>query len=194
MIHADEIAKLREQLVKLGLKLTVNDLMIRAVALTLRSHPEMNCGYNSQTESIIRFKTVDISVAVAFESGLITPIIRYADYKNLNKISSEIRELAARGKQGKLKEHEYKGGSFTLSNLGMFGITEFSAVINPPQGAILAVGGIEEKPVVKEGAIVPGKTLTLVLSSDHRVIDGAVAAKFLKSLQELLENPVALTL
>lgn len=194
VVDAEELNKLREQLKHLNIKLTINDLVIRAVALALRRHPEINSGFNSQNETIIRFKTVDIAVAVTFEAGLITPIIRFADYKNLVQLSAEVRELAALGKQGKLKEHEYKGGSFTVSNLGMFGITEFSAVINPPQAAILAVGGIESKPVVKAGLVVPGQTLTLVLSADHRVIDGSQAAKFMKTLQELLENPVGLTL
>ena len=124
--------------------------------------------------------------------GLITPIIRHADYKNVGQISTEVKALATRAKEGKLAREEYTGGSFTISNLGMFGISEFFAVINPPQAAILAVGGIEEKPVVKNGHIVAGKMMRLTLSADHRVVDGADAAKFLKTLQFYLENPAML--
>jgi pyruvate dehydrogenase E2 component (dihydrolipoamide acetyltransferase) len=123
------------------------------------------------------------------ESGLITPIIRHADYKNIGELSVEMKELAARAREGKLSREEYAGGSFTISNLGMFGIDTFSAIINPPQAAILAVGGIDDRPVVKEGHIVAGKIMSLTLSADHRVIDGADGAKFIKSLQKLLETP-----
>lgn len=193
-IDAAPLWDLYEQLKKFNLKITVNDLIIRAAALALRKHPEVNSGFNSQSQSIIRFKTIDISVAVSFSEGLITPIIRYADFKDLTEISTEIRALAERARLGKLKEQEYKGGSFSISNMGMYGISEFIAVINPPQAAILAVGGIEQKAVVKEGKVVPGKTLDLNLSVDHRVIDGADGAKFLKTLQSLLEQPVILTL
>lgn len=193
-VEVSALWNLYEQLKALKLKVTINDLLIRATALALVQHPELNCGFNSQTQSIIRFKTIDIAVAVSMPDGLITPIIRLADYKNVGEISTEIRALAERGRQGKLKEHEYKGGSFSISNLGMYGTTEFAAVINPPQAAILAVGGVEDKPVVKDGAIVPGKTLHLTLSVDHRVIDGAVAAQFLKTLKILLEQPIGLTI
>ena len=167
---------------------------MRASALSLREHPNVNSGFNSVAPSIIRFKTIDISVAVSIEAGLITPIVRHADYKNLGQLSQEVKLLASRAREGKLSREEYTGGSFTVSNLGMYGISEFSAIINPPQAAILAVGGIEDKPVVKEGHIVPGKTMKLTLSVDHRVIDGADAAKFLKTLQKYLENPSLLLL
>lgn len=193
-INAEPMVGLREQLKALGLKVTFNDMILRACALALREHPQVNAGFNSVNQSIIQFKTVDISVAVTFEGGLITPIVRHADYKNLGDLSLEVKELAKRAHEGKLKEHEYKGGSFCISNLGMYGITEFTAVINPPQAAILAVGGIEERPVVKDGHVVAGKELNLTLSCDHRVIDGALAAQFLKTIQTLLENPVSLTL
>lgn len=193
-IDASPIFHLREQLKALNLKVTYNDIILRACALALRVHPKVNAGFNSVNQTLIQFKTIDISVAVTFNGGLITPIIRDADFKNLGQLSLEVRELAERGKKGKLKEHEYKGGSFCISNLGMYGITEFAAVINPPQAAILAVGGIEEKPVVKNGTVVPGKEFILTLSADHRVIDGSLAAEFLKTLQHLLENPVSLTL
>lgn len=193
-IDAQSLIQIREQLKNLGIKVTYNDLMIRGCALALRKHPEVNRGFNSAEQTLIQYKTIDISVAVTLPEGLITPIIRHVDYKPVGAISTEVRELAEKAKKGKLLEHEYVGGSFCISNLGMFGITEFSAVINPPQGAILAVGGIEEAPVVKDGKIVAGHTLSLTLSVDHRVIDGALAAQFLKTLQFFLENPASLIL
>ena len=193
-INAEPLFALREQLKAHDLKVTFNDMIIRACALSLREHPKVNTGFNSVNQTVIQFKTIDISVAVTLEAGLITPIIRHADYKNLGQISLEVKQLAERARVMKLKEHEYKGGSFCVSNLGMFGITEFAAIINPPQAAILAVGGIEERAVVKEGKVIAGKTLILTLSADHRVIDGALAATFLKTLQKILENPAALLL
>ncbi|MCH9609589.1 MAG: Dihydrolipoyllysine-residue acetyltransferase component of pyruvate dehydrogenase complex [Chlamydiales bacterium] len=194
VVNAEPMIHVREQLKNLGLKVSFNDMIVRASALALKSHPSINRGFNSLNQTIIQYETVDISIAVSIEEGLITPIVRHADFKNLGQISSEVKSLAKRAQTGKLKESEYKGGSFCISNLGMYGITEFTAVINPPQAAILAVGSIDQRPVLKEGKVVPGHTLTLTLSSDHRVIDGGVAAKFLRSLQNLLENPVGLTL
>jgi pyruvate dehydrogenase E2 component (dihydrolipoamide acetyltransferase) len=193
-ISADKMVSLRAELAVEGLKVSFNDFVLRASALALREHPNVNSGFNSVSNSLIRFKTIDISVAVSIEAGLITPIVRHADYKNLGQISQEVKLLAARAREGKLSREEYIGGSFTLSNLGMFGISEFVGIINPPQAAILAVGGIEDKPVVKDHQIVPGKTLKLTLSADHRVLDGADAAKFLKTLQKYLENPSLLLL
>jgi pyruvate dehydrogenase E2 component (dihydrolipoamide acetyltransferase) len=194
MVDAEPIFFLREQLKVYELKISYNDMIVKACALALRQHPEVNSGFNSVNQTIVRFKTIDISIAVAIEEGLITPIVRYADYKNLGQIALEIKQLAEKARSLKLKDEEYKGGSFCVSNLGMFEITEFTAVINPPQAAILAVGGLLEQPVVKAGKVVPGKTITLTLSADHRVIDGAVAAQFLKTLQKILENPAALLL
>lgn len=188
-IDAEPLVIAREQLKSGEVKVTFNDFIIRACALALREHPQANSGFNSANQSIILFKTIDISIAVTVEGGLITPIIRHADYKNLGEISLEIKELAARARAGKLKPEEYKGGSFTVSNMGMFGVSDFAAIINPPQAAILAVGGIEECPCVKNGAVVVGKRMNLVLSADHRVLDGAEAAQFLKSIQKYLENP-----
>ncbi|MEI6531387.1 MAG: 2-oxo acid dehydrogenase subunit E2, partial [Chlamydiota bacterium] len=132
---------------------------------------------------------IDICVAVNIEGGLITPIIRNADFKNIGEISVEVKELAMRAREGRLAPHEYKGGSFTVSNLGMYGVSSFTAIINPPQAAILAIGGVLDVPVIKEGVVVPGKVMNLVLSADHRVVDGAAAAQFLKSVKELLERP-----
>lgn len=193
-IDAEPMTQLREQLKNVGHKITFNDLMIRAVALALKEHPEMNSGYNSVNSTIIRFKTVDISVAVSVPAGLITPIIRHADYKNLSQISTEVKYLAQKAKDGKLARQEYVGGSFTISNLGMFGVSGFVGVINPPQAGILCVGGIEEKAVVKGGHVVPGKVMTITLSADHRVVDGTDGAKFIKTVQKYLENPAALVL
>ncbi len=182
----------REQLKNGNIKITFNDLIIRACALALREHPQANSGFDSTNQSIIFFKTIDISVAVMVEGGLITPIIRHADYKNLGEISLEVKEIAARARAGKLKPEEYKGGSFTVSNMGMLGVTDFAAIINPPQAAILAIGGIEECARVKNGTVIAGKRMNVILSADHRVLDGAEAAKFIKSVQKYLENPVLL--
>lgn len=191
-IDADALVSTREQLNGMGIKVTVNDFIIRACALTLREHMNFNSGFNSVNNTLIRFKTIDIAVAVSLPEGLITPIIRHADYKNLGEISLEVRSLAKRAKEGKLDPTEYKGGSFTLTNLGMFGVTEFQAIINPPQAGILAIGSILDIPVVKNGQVVPGKVMNVTLSADHRVVDGAKAAEFLKSLQKYLENPASL--
>lgn len=193
-IDAEPLVAARSQLKNIQLSVSVNDFVVRACALALRLHPVINSGFNSVNNSLIRFKTIDISIAVSVEGGLITPIIRHADYKNLGELSTEMKQLAKRAREGKLSREEYTGGSFTLSNLGMFGVTAFTAVINPPQAAILAVGGVNEAPVVKNGQVVPGKVMKLTLSADHRVIDGMEAAKFLKEVQKLLENPVALLL
>lgn len=192
--QVEPLIALREQLQAFGLKPTFNDMIIRASALALREHPQVNSGFHSVNNSIIRFKTIDISVAVSVSAGLITPILRHADYKNLGQISSEVRSLALKAKEGRLQREEYMGGSFTISNLGMYGISEFQGIINPPQAAILCVSGIEEKPVVRNGAIVAGKTMKLTLAADHRVLDGTDSAKFLKTLQKYLENPAALLL
>lgn len=191
-VNASALVEFREQLSNLGIKVSYNDIVIRASALALRKHPDVNSGFNSATNTLIRFQTIDISIAVSLKEGLITPIIRHADYKALNEISVEMRNLAKRAKEGKLQENEYKGGSFTVSNLGMYGTTSFQAIINPPQAAILAVGGILNVPVVRNGSVVPGKILNLTLSADHRVVDGVAAAEFLKTLQKFLENPVSL--
>lgn len=191
-IDAQPMMALREQLKNHGIKVTFNDFIVRASALALRQHPNVNSGFNSVTNSIIRFKTIDIAVAVSLPAGLITPIVRHADFKNVGEISVEVKELAARAKNGKLEPHEYKGGSFTISNLGMYGVSEFIAIINPPQAAILAVSGILPVPVVKNGMVIPGNEMTLTLSGDHRVIDGVAGAEFLKTLQSILESPAIL--
>ncbi|GAB4191463.1 MAG: pyruvate dehydrogenase complex dihydrolipoamide acetyltransferase [Simkaniaceae bacterium] len=191
-VDADPLMAVRNQLKAFDLKVTFNDFVIRAAALALREHPEINSGFNSEKNQIIRFKTIDISIAVSIEAGLITPIIRHADYKNVGELSGEVKYLAGLAKKGKLAPEQYRGGSFTISNLGMFGIRDFQAVINPPQAAILAVGGIQDRLVLKNGQAAPGKILQLSLSSDHRVIDGADAAQFLNTVKKYLENPAVL--
>ncbi len=191
-IDAESLIQIREQLKRGNIKVSINDLIVRGCALALKQHPQVNAGYYSVNQSIILFKTIDIAIAVSIEGGLITPIVRHADYKNLGELAVEIRELVQRARQGKLEPQEYKGGSFTISNLGMYGVTDFQAIINPPQAAILAVSGIQEVPTIKNGQILAGKLLNLTLSVDHRVIDGVAAALFLKTLKDYLENPVLL--
>lgn len=193
-VQMDKIVSLREELVSLGIKLSFNDFILRATALALREHPHVNSGFNPKSRTIMRFKTIDIAIAVSIPEGLITPIVRSADNKNLQELSKEVKSLAVKAQANKLKQEEYEGGSFTISNLGMYGISEFVAIINPPQAAILAVGAIEEKPIVVDKKIVIGKTLKLQLSADHRVLDGVDAAKFLKTLQKYLEAPSMLLL
>lgn len=188
-INMEPLAELRKQLATSSIKLSVNDFIVKAASIALEKHPVINSGFNSLSGSIINFKTIDISVAVSVDAGLITPIVRLANHKKVQQISQEIKELASRAKAGKLDRHEYMGGSFTISNLGMYGASEFAGIINPPQAAILCVSGALEKPVVKNGQIVPGLLMNVTLCSDHRVIDGADAAKFLQTLKHLLENP-----
>ncbi len=193
-IDAKPLSDFREQLTHLDLLISFNDCVVRACALALKKHPNVNSGFNSVNQTIIHYQTIDVAVAVSLKEGLITPIVRYADCKNPGEISAEIRSMAKRAKVGKLEPHEYQGGSFTVSNLGMYGVTDFQAIINPPQSCILAVGGILDVPVVKKGVVVPGKIMNLTLSADHRVVDGVAAAEFLSTLKKYLENPAALLL
>jgi pyruvate dehydrogenase E2 component (dihydrolipoamide acetyltransferase) len=193
-LDAEPVFEMREQLKAGGVHVTFNDIVVRATALSLREHPNVNTGFNPVNQSIIYFKTIDVSVAVGLPEGLITPIIRHADYKNLGEISVEMKDLSQRARDGKLKPEEFQGGSFTVSNLGMFGVKEFQAIINPPQAAILSVSGILDAPVVKKGQVVAGKVMHLSLSSDHRVVDGVAASKFLQTLKGFLENPSLLLL
>ncbi len=193
-VKVDRLIDLRNQLKEVGIKVSYNDFIIRAAAIALKKHPIINSGYNSKDNKIIRFKTVDISMAVSIPEGLITPIIFHADRKSLVELSQEASLLAKKARKGGLKPDEYQGGSFTISNIGMYGIASFAAVINPPQGAILAVGAFQQKPIVQNGQITIGHTLKLTLSSDHRVIDGVDAAEFLVTLRRLLEHPAALIL
>jgi pyruvate dehydrogenase E2 component (dihydrolipoamide acetyltransferase) len=173
------------------LKLTYNDVIVKACASALRFHPEVNASFRG--DAIRRHNRVHIGMAVSIEAGgLITPVIRDADGKSLQEISRESKQLVARARIRKLLPEDYTGATFSVSNLGMMGIDEFSAVINPPEGAILAVGAVVEKPVVAEGRVEIGTRCRLTLSCDHRVVDGATGAKFLGTLKQILENPVYL--
>jgi pyruvate dehydrogenase E2 component (dihydrolipoamide acetyltransferase) len=173
-------------------KISVNDLIIRASALALKLVPMANASWTEEETRV--YKNVDISVAVAIDGGLITPIVKDAGNKGLKAISEEMKDLAERAKSGKLMPEEYQGGTFSISNLGMYGVKEFSAVINPPQGAILAVGMGEKRPVVKDNALSIATIMTCTLSVDHRVVDGAVGAQFLSAFKKLIEDPLRMLL
>lgn len=175
-----------------GVKISVNDFVIRACGLALKKVPAANAQFAGDV--MYMFERADISVAVAIEGGLITPVIRGAEGKGLAAISAEMKDLATRARDGKLMPEEYQGGTFSISNLGMMGIREFSAVINPPQGAILAIGAGEQRPVVRDGRFMPATVMTCTLSCDHRVVDGAVGAEFLAAFKGLMEDPLTMLL
>ncbi len=175
-----------------GLRLSVNDFVVKAAALALRKVPAVNAAW--MADAIRHFHDVDIAVAVATPAGLITPIVRHADRKSIGQISDEMRELAGRAKAGRLRPEEFQGGGFTISNLGMHGIRQFSAIVNPPQACILAVGAAEQRPVVRNGAIAIATLMTCTLSIDHRSVDGALGAEFLGAFKALIEAPVALVM
>jgi pyruvate dehydrogenase E2 component (dihydrolipoamide acetyltransferase) len=199
-VDAGELVKLRETInaelataspgdgASQASKVSLNDLLIKACAVALVRVPECNASFSP--EAILVHKRVDISVAVAIPDGLVTPVVRAADQKSVVAIAHEVRELAGRARARKLRPEEMTDGTFSISNLGMFGIDAFSAVINPPEGAILAIGQVRDVPVVHEGAIVAGKRLSMTLSCDHRVVDGAIGAAFLAELRRLLEHPL----
>ena len=193
----DRLLKVREEVNagapkegKGAFKLSVNDFIIKACAVALKQVPAANASWSD--EGVKMYKTADISVAVAIPNGLITPIIRHAEDKRLSDISAEMKGLAGRAKDGKLKPEEYTGGSFSLSNLGMFGIKDFAAIINPPQGCIMAVGAGEQRAVVKNGALAVATVMSCTLSVDHRVVDGAIGAEYLAAFKKLIENPLAM--
>ncbi len=195
-IDAEPMMTLRKQLKEAGEdfgydKVTVNDFILRAVAIAAKRVPAVNATFTE--EGIIRFGSVQLAVAVAVEDGLITPVITDAQSKNLRTLSAEMKELAAKARNKKLKPEEYQGGTITVSNLGAYGIDQFYAIINPPQSVIVSVGAVVAKPVVTpEGDIRPGRRMNIGLSSDHRVVDGAVGAAFLAELKKLLEAPALL--
>ncbi|MFC9358556.1 2-oxo acid dehydrogenase subunit E2 [Rhodococcus sp. NPDC057014] len=172
-----------------AVKLSVNDFVVKACAAALRKVPDVNVQFDEAAQSVLRFSAADISVAVALPSGLITPIVRGAESKSLAEISGEVHALVTRAKTGKLTPEQFQGGTFTISNLGMFGVREFDAIINPPQGAILAVGAGQQRPVVVDGRVEVRTMLTVTLSCDHRVIDGALGATFLQELRRVVESP-----
>lgn len=171
-------------------KLSVNDFVVKAVAMALQKYPAANVAWTD--DAVLQYRHSDISVAVATANGLITPIIKKAETKGLEQISAEVKELAGRAKEGKLKPEEFQGGTFSISNLGMFGVKDFQAIINPPQACILAVGAGIEQPVVKDGGIMIGTVMSVTLSVDHRAVDGAIGAEFLQVFKQYIENPVSM--
>lgn len=173
-------------------KISVNDFIIRAVALALQKVPAANASYDES--GMLYFDHADISMAVATPAGLITPIIKNAQAKGLSTIAREAKELAQKARDNKLKPEDYQGGTFSVSNLGMYGVKHFDAVINPPQGCILAVGAGEQRPVVKEGALAIATVMSCTLSVDHRAVDGAVGAEFLAAFKKLIEDPMTMLL
>ena len=173
-------------------RISVNDFVIRAAALALRQVPAANASWSD--EAILLWDTVDIAVAVALDDGLITPIVKAADRKGLAAIAHETKDLAARARAGKLKLEEFQGGTFSISNLGMYGVREFAAVINPPHGGILAVGAGEQRPVVKNGTLTVATVMSCTLSCDHRAVDGAIGAQFLSAFRKLVEDPLTMLL
>ncbi|MBU8898233.1 pyruvate dehydrogenase complex dihydrolipoamide acetyltransferase [Corallococcus sp. M34] len=189
-VEMDAATKVREDAKAIDVKVSVNDIIVKAAAIALRRSPKINVALSG--DQILQYGTADVGIAVAIEDGLITPVIRDADLKGLQAISAESRDLAERARKKALKPEEYSGGSLTVSNLGMYGIDQFIAVINPPQSAILAVGAVADKVVVREGQMVIRKMMTVTLSGDHRVIDGATGAEYLRELKGLLEHPTRL--
>ena len=196
MGHAAEVrAELNERAEeKDRARISYNDLITKACALALREHPYVNASYHADEGEIRKYDDVHVGVAVAIDEGLITPVIRNADQKGLTQIAAETRELAEKARNRELQPEDYEGATFTTSNLGMFGIEEFTAILNPPNAAILAIGGIRDEPVVEDGEIVPGKRMKVTLSCDHRVVDGAVGAQFLDTMQGYLEDPMTMLL
>jgi pyruvate dehydrogenase E2 component (dihydrolipoamide acetyltransferase) len=188
-IDMDNAIAARTQLNASGeMKVSFNDMVIKASAMALRKHPKINSSWLGET---IRYNQhVHIGVAVAVDEGLLVPVVRFADGKGLAQINHEVKEYAQKAKNKKLQPQDWEGNTFTISNLGMFGIEEFTAIINPPDACILAVGGIRQIPVVKNGSVVPGNMMKVTLSCDHRVVDGATGAAFLQTLKSYLESPV----
>ena len=172
-----------------AVKLSVNDLLIKAVGLALVKVPDVNVQFDEARQAVLRFKDADVSVAVALPGGLITPIVRQANRKSLSNISQEMLDLVTKAKAGTLKPEEFQGGTFSISNLGMLGVSQFDAIINPPQGAILAIGAGEQRVVAHNGQPAVRTQMTVTLSCDHRVIDGALGALFLKELKRLVQTP-----
>jgi pyruvate dehydrogenase E2 component (dihydrolipoamide acetyltransferase) len=193
-VDATEMVKLRkeivEQIADSGVKITFNDLVVKGAALAIRKVPEVNVSFAE--DSLIRHSHIHIGVAVATERGLIVPVLRDVDQKTLSQIARETRDLAERANSGKLQPADYTGGTFTVSNLGMFGVEQFNAVINPPEAAILAVGAIQREPAEHDGDIVLRDRMKLTLSVDHRALDGAAGARYLQALKQLLEKPMLL--
>jgi pyruvate dehydrogenase E2 component (dihydrolipoamide acetyltransferase) len=190
-VDMDAAVALREQILKVeDVKVSFNDLVVKACAKALTRFPMVNASWGA--EKITTHGGAHVGVAVAIPDGLITPVVRDADRKSILEISREVKDLARRARDRKLKPEEFTGSTFTVSNLGMYDVTEFTAIINPPESAILAVGGVRQQPVVKDGALAVGHVMKVTLSSDHRVVDGALAAQFLAEVRRLLESPISL--
>lgn len=181
-------SKINGSLESKGIKISVNDMVIKACAMALKQYPNANAAW--QEDGMLIYENIDISVAVAIEGGLITPIIFNADKKDIPAISQEMKSLASKAKLGQLQPSEFQGGGFSISNLGMYGVKQFNAIINPPQACIIAVGAAEDKPIVQNGQIVSAKIMNITLSCDHRVVDGALAAELLSTIKNMLECPV----
>jgi len=190
----DALLSVRKQLNDAGqsYKISVNDFVIKATGVALQQYPAANVSWTD--ENIVQYERADVSVAVATPNGLITPIIKDAANKSLKDISNEMKELAGKAKEGKLKPAEFQGGTISVSNLGMFGISNFAAIVNPPQGAILAIGAGEQRAVVKDGQVKVATVMTVTMSTDHRCIDGAIGAEYLQVFKKLIENPMSLIL
>lgn len=192
-IDMDKAIELRSQINELEMpKVSYNDMVVKACGLALREHPAVNSSWLGDV--IRRNQHVHIGVAVAVDEGLLVPVVRFADGKELTEIGAEVRVFADKAKNKKLQPQDWEGNTFTISNLGMFGIEEFTAIVNPPDSCIMAVGGIRQVPVVKNGAVVPGNVMKVTLSCDHRVVDGASGAAFLQTFKKYMENPVSLLL
>jgi len=189
--RVDRLISLRAEINEASpVKISVNDLVLKAAAAAFLDVPEANATWGET--AVTRYSTVDMSVAVSIEGGLVTPVLRSVERMTLTEIATTVADLAERARAGRLKQHELEGGSFAVSNLGMYGITEFSAIINPPQSAILAVGRATAQAIVVDGALAVGTVMTVTLSADHRVLDGALAAQWLAAFVKRVENPVGM--
>jgi pyruvate dehydrogenase E2 component (dihydrolipoamide acetyltransferase) len=189
-VRAEALVALRAEINAGDVKVSVNDLVVKAAAAAHRAVPEMNVMWTP--DAVRTFDTVDVAVAVATDRGLMTPVVRDVTSLSVSAVAARVRDLATRARDGRLKQDELEGGTISVTNLGMYGVEEFAAIINPPHAAILAVGSVRDEPVVEDGAVVPGKLMTVTLSVDHRPVDGVVAARWLAALKELLEHPVRL--
>jgi pyruvate dehydrogenase E2 component (dihydrolipoamide acetyltransferase) len=190
-IDMDNAVSARESINNvLGVKISFNDIIIKAAATALRQHPKVNASWYG--DFIRMYDHIHIGVAVAVEDGLLVPVVRFADSKTLRQINAEVKDFSQRARNKKLQPQDWEGNTFTISNLGMYGIEEFTAIINPPDSCILAIGGIAQKPVVKNNTIVPGNIMKVTMSCDHRAVDGATGSEFLRTFKGLMENPVIL--